>query len=123
MIVAPVTDAETETGQDGEGDVVPTVRGRGKPLENGERMAILQALLSHTENWKLEHGTVGLVSEQFKVSRLPVYKIWKRGKESVEEDGSGGAMVVLRRKKLQPTDCKHDYCAYRIYSDNSRDWG
>jgi hypothetical protein len=33
----------SETVQDGEGNV-PIVRGRGKPLENGERMAILQAL-------------------------------------------------------------------------------
>jgi hypothetical protein len=44
--MAPVTDAETVQDDDGN---VPIVRGRGKPLENGERMAILQALLGHTK--------------------------------------------------------------------------
>jgi hypothetical protein len=94
--MVPVTDAETVV--DGEGDA-PTVRGRGKPLENGQRNAILQALLSHTKNSnsKLQHGAVGLVAKQFKVSRVTVHNIWKRGKESVE-DGTG-AMVVLHRKK------------------------
>jgi hypothetical protein len=81
---------------DGEGNV-PIVRGRGKQIENRQRMAILQALLSHTKNSKLQHSAVGLVSKQFKVSRLTVHTIWKQGKESVE-DGTG-AMVVLHRKK------------------------
>jgi hypothetical protein len=94
--MAPVTDAETV--QDDEGNA-PIVRGRGKPLENGQRMAILQALLSHTKNsnLKLDHGAVGLVAKQFKVSRVTVSNIWKRGRESVQ-DGSG-AMVVLHHKK------------------------
>jgi hypothetical protein len=59
----------SETVVDGEGNV-PIVRGRGKPLENGERMAILQVLQS--KNLKLEHGAVGLVWKQFKVSRVTV---------------------------------------------------
>jgi hypothetical protein len=64
----------SETVVDGEGNV-PIVRGRGKPLENGERMAILQALQS--KNLKLKHGAVGLVLKQFKVSRVTVSNIWK----------------------------------------------
>jgi hypothetical protein len=52
----------SETMLDDEGNA-PTVRGRGKPLENGERNAILQALLSHSQNSKLKHGAVGLVSK------------------------------------------------------------
>jgi hypothetical protein len=75
--MAPVTDAETVQDDDGN---VPIVRGRGKPLENGERMAILQALLGHTKNSKLQHGAVGLVAKQFKVSRVTVSSIWKRGR-------------------------------------------
>jgi hypothetical protein len=54
---------------DDEGNA-PTVRGRGKPLENGQRMAILQAILCHSKNSKLDHGAVGLVAKQFKVSRV-----------------------------------------------------
>jgi hypothetical protein len=38
----------SETVQDGEGNA-PAVRGRGKTLENWERMAILQVLLSRTK--------------------------------------------------------------------------
>jgi hypothetical protein len=38
--------------------------GRGKPLENSQRMAILQALLSHMKNGKLDNGALGLVSKQ-----------------------------------------------------------
>jgi hypothetical protein len=38
-----------------------------------------------------------LFQKQFKVARLTVSNIWKRGKESVE-DGAG-AMVVLNQKK------------------------
>jgi hypothetical protein len=93
--MAPVTDAETVLDDEGN---APTVRGRGKPLENGQRMAILQALLCHSKNSKLDHGAVGLVAKQFKVSRVTVSSIWKRGRESVAEDG-GGAMVVSHRKK------------------------
>jgi hypothetical protein len=70
------------------------VRGRGKPLENGERNAILQTLLRNTKNLKLQHGAVGLVSKQFKVSRVTVHNIWKRGREGVQD--AGGAMVVMR---------------------------
>jgi hypothetical protein len=95
----------SETVQDGEGNA-PTVRGRGKPRENGQRMAVLQALLSCMKNSKLEHGVVGLVSKQFKVSRLTVCNSWKRGRQSVE-DGGGGAMVVLHQKKecgMKPKD-------------------
>jgi hypothetical protein len=57
-----VTNAETV--QDDE-ETAPIARGRGKTLENEERNANLQALLSHTKNSKLKHGTVGLVPKQF----------------------------------------------------------
>jgi hypothetical protein len=40
----------SETVLDDEGNA-PTERGRGKPLENGQRMAILQALLCRF-NWR-----------------------------------------------------------------------
>jgi hypothetical protein len=100
--MAPVTDAETV--QDDEGNA-PIVRDNGKLLENGQRMAILQALLSHTKNSKLQHGAVGLGAKQFKVSRLTVSNIWKRGRESMEEDG--GAMVVLHQKKKCGRKPKH----------------
>jgi hypothetical protein len=74
----------SETVQDGEGNA-PTVRGRGKLRENGQRMAILQALLSRMKNSKLEHGAVGLVSKRFKVSRLTVSNSWKRGRKAAVE--------------------------------------
>jgi hypothetical protein len=66
----------SEAVQDSEG-TAPTVRGRGKLLENGERMAILQALLSHTKNSKLQYGAVGLVAKQFKVSMLTFSSIYQ----------------------------------------------
>jgi hypothetical protein len=89
----------SETVLDDEGNA-PSVRDRGKLLANRHRMAILHALLSHTKNSnsKLQHGAVGLVAKQFKVSRVTVSNIWKRGRQSVE-DGGSGAMVVLHRKK------------------------
>jgi hypothetical protein len=53
--------------------------------------------LRNTKNLKLQHGADGLVSKQFKVSRVTVSNIWKRGREIVQD--AGGAMVVLHRKK------------------------
>lgn len=90
----PATD--TETLQDGGGESVG-VRGRGKPLGNSERNAILQALLRHSKNQRLKHGALGLVSKQFSVSTRTVSSIWKRARESVD-DGTG-AMVVSHKKK------------------------
>jgi hypothetical protein len=91
---APSTEAETVL--DGVTEVGSS-RGRGKPLENGERNAILQAVLSHMKNRKLKHGALGLVLKQFNLSRLTVSNILERGSLSVE-DGSK-AMVVSHHKK------------------------
>ena len=77
---------------------VPVARTRGKPLGNGQREAILQALLCHSKNQKLTHGAVALVAKQFNVTRITVGHIWKRAKESVE-DGTAMAMVVAHKKK------------------------
>jgi hypothetical protein len=85
----------SETVVDGEGDA-PTVRGRGKLLENGERKTIIQALLSHTKNLKLQHGAVGLVLKQFKVSMVTVSNIWKRGRESVLLRAAGSGTHSLQ---------------------------
>jgi hypothetical protein len=37
-------------------------KGRGKPLENSQRMAILQALSSQSRKLKILHGAPGLVA-------------------------------------------------------------
>jgi hypothetical protein len=50
-----------ETIQNDEGRV-GSGKGRGKPLENSQRMAILQALLSQTRKSKILHGAPGLVA-------------------------------------------------------------
>jgi hypothetical protein len=93
---------EVETVLDDDGDI-PIARGRGKLLENSERMATLQALLSHKKS-KIKHGAVGLVSKQ--LSSLTVSIIWKRGRESVGD--GGGAMVVLYQMKKRGRKLK-DY--------------
>ena len=100
MTMAPVPDAgaiEDVVEQ------VPVVRTRGKPLENGQREAILQALLCLTKNSEnpaereLHHGAIAMVAKQMGVSRLTVSHIWQRAKDSV---GAGSAaMIVLHKKK------------------------
>ncbi len=75
-------------------------RTRGKPLSNGQRDAILHALLSRSSSSscsKLDHGALSSVAKLFGVTRLTVSNIWKRAKKSLE-DGAD-AMVVSHHKK------------------------
>ena len=93
---------------------VLVARTRGKPLENGQRDAILQALLCLTKSPQnpedervLQHGAINQVAGQFQVTRLTVSNIWKRAKGSI---GAGAvAMVVTNRKKKNCGRKKKDY--------------
>jgi hypothetical protein len=87
--------AEAATGPtDAPGDTKVAVRrGRGKPLSNGERIRVLQALLSHSSAGKLHRGAVAAVAIEFGVSRLCVGAIWKRGQEN------GGEYLDVSHKK------------------------
>ena len=56
------------------------MRGKGKPLNNGERIQILQVLLSYLTACKLHRGTISAVlAVEFGVSRHCVGALWKRG--------------------------------------------
>jgi hypothetical protein len=80
------TDAPTDT-------TFAVRRDRGKLLSNGERIWILQALLSHSSAGKLHRGAVAAVAIEFGVSRLCVGAIWKRGQEN------GGEYLDVSHKK------------------------
>jgi hypothetical protein len=56
------TDATADT-------TVVVRRGRGKPLSNGERIRMLQSLLSHSAAGKLHRGAIATVAVEFGVSR------------------------------------------------------
>jgi hypothetical protein len=68
-------------------------RGRGKLLSNGERIQILQGLLSHSSAGKLHRGAVAAVAIEFGVSRHCIGAIWKRGQEN------GGEYLDVSHKK------------------------
>lgn len=50
-------------------------------LTDEQRNAILQSLLKHSEDGKLEKGVLTRVSEDFKLSTKTVSRIWQRAKE------------------------------------------
>lgn len=86
-------------------------RGRGKPLGNPERIAILEALLARSsphDDRKLIHGSIGAVARQFGVTAPTVSSVWKRGKQSIE-DGGGHMDVAYRRASCGRK--KKDYSA------------
>jgi hypothetical protein len=64
------TDATTDT-------TVVVRRGRGKPLSNGQRIRILQALLSHSSTGKLHCGAIAAVAVGFGAFRHCVGALWK----------------------------------------------
>jgi hypothetical protein len=82
------TDATADT-------TVVVRRGRGKPLSNGERIRMLQALLSHSAAGKLHRGAIAAVAVEFGVSRHCVGALWKRGQEN-----GGEYLDVSHRKSL-----------------------
>ena len=74
-------------------------------LTNDQRQVILQALLEHYKDGKLERGTIKKVAESFNVSRNCIDQVWKWANESIE---NGSAFIHLQshtpncgRKKLQ----------------------
>ena len=72
-------------------------RGRGKPLTEAERQALLQALLARSDGKKLQHGAVVSVAKEFGVTRHTVTALWKRGMESLRN--GAGFMEISSRKK------------------------
>ncbi|KAG7346706.1 hypothetical protein IV203_005775 [Nitzschia inconspicua] len=104
------TAAAAPTLQEGsrhEVEEVGVPKRRGKPLSNSSRNAILQSLLSHSKNGALEFGAIARVAKHFEVTRQTVSNIWKRGKESVQQEG--GVMVVDNRRKGRCGRKKKDY--------------
>jgi len=67
-----------------------------RELSNEDREAILQALLSKSEDGILPRGAIQAISASFEVGRNTVGRIWARAKESVA-DGSN-VMDVSHRK-------------------------
>ena len=55
-----------------------------KQLTNDQRQAILQALLEHYKDGKLECGAIMKVAESFNVSRNCIGQVWKQANESIE---------------------------------------
>ena len=55
-----------------------------KQLTNDQRQAILQALLEHYKDAKLERGAIKTVAESFNVSRNCIGQVWKHTNESIE---------------------------------------
>ena len=70
-----------------------------KQLTNDQRQAILQALLEHYKDGKLECGAIKKVTESFNVSRNCIGQVWKRANESIE---NGCAYMDVRSRK---TNC------------------
>jgi hypothetical protein len=82
------TDATADT-------TVAMRRGRGNLISNGERIRMLQALLSHSSPGKLHRGAIAAVAVEFGVSRHCVGALWKRGQEN-----GGEYLDVSHRKSL-----------------------
>ena len=55
-----------------------------KQLTNDQPQAILQALLEHYKDGKLERGAIKKVAESFNVSRICIGQVWKRANEYIE---------------------------------------
>lgn len=66
-------------------------------LTNGQRMAVVQALLRNcNENHRLKHGSINEIAKTFGVHRQTVRLIWKRGLESLEQ---GSLMMDASHRK------------------------
>ena len=70
-----------------------------KQQTNDQRQAILQALLKHYKDGKLERGATKKVAESFNVSRKCIGQVWKRANESIE---NGCAFMDVQSRK---TNC------------------
>ena len=81
-------------------------RSKRKQLTAEERHAILQMLLERSEDGVLKNGSIIAVAGQFKISRLTVSNLWKRGKQSV---ANGSRYMDVSSRKSRCGRKKKDY--------------
>lgn len=91
--------------------IVPTVEAYSRStkqtqLTSSQRSGILQFLLKGCKDEVLQRGVIKEASEQFKVTRKTIYRIWKRAKEQYD---AGKAFADVSSRKHNCGRNKQDY--------------
>lgn len=69
-----------------------------REFSNKDRVAIVQFLILHKKNEKLQKGAIALAAKQFKCNRMTISRIWKRASENNFQGESYGNVDSLKKQ-------------------------